>query len=273
MSKKLLAILLTLCICLSVVGCSGSSTTADYDTDSGFGYGSTDSCNHNFEPATCEEPETCSLCGEQNGQALGHSYGDWKTTEKSTCKDFGTKERVCSVCGDSEKESIEKLAHTWKDATCSSAKKCKVCGITEGEPSTHDYPNLDFKCKTCGGKVYASDYKYLAAHDFRSIRLDYGTAVATHADTILYTDGYGSVCLLVEVYYTIGSKRFSDMILHNFTENQRIEDPTDYYDYLSDYYFGATALKYMNLHTTVLEMRLKMLNGEGYTVSADYLNM
>jgi len=81
------------------------------------------------------------------------------------------------------------------------------------------------------------------------------------------------VCLLVEVYYTIGSKRFSDMILHNFTENQRIEDPTDYYDYLSDYYFGATALKYMNLHTTVLEMRLKMLNGEGYTVSADYLNM
>lgn len=111
MSKKILAILLTLCICLSVVGCSGSSTTADYDTDLGFGYGSTESCNHSFEPATCEEPQTCILCGEQNGQALGHSYGDWKTVRQATYESYGKRERSCYLCDKTESESIAKLAH------------------------------------------------------------------------------------------------------------------------------------------------------------------
>lgn len=49
---------------------------------------------HNFNPATCTTPKTCS-CGATEGEANGHS---------------------------------------WKEATYSSPKTCTVCGSTEGNP-------------------------------------------------------------------------------------------------------------------------------------------
>ena len=49
---------------------------------------------HNFNPATCTAPKTCS-CGATEGNANGHS---------------------------------------WKEATYSSPKTCTVCGTTEGNP-------------------------------------------------------------------------------------------------------------------------------------------
>lgn len=40
-------------------------------------------CAHDWEPATCTEPKTCSKCGETFGDALGH------TTYLGTCKRCG----------------------------------------------------------------------------------------------------------------------------------------------------------------------------------------
>ena len=58
---------------------------------------------------------TCSVCGEsysKEGDELGdHSYGDWQTTQESTCTESGSKERVCSVCCETETEEIEALGH------------------------------------------------------------------------------------------------------------------------------------------------------------------
>lgn len=31
---------------------------------------------HQFIDATCEEPKTCTACGKQEGQALGHLWVD-----------------------------------------------------------------------------------------------------------------------------------------------------------------------------------------------------
>lgn len=58
------------------------------------------SCAHNWIPADCTNPKTCSICGEVSGTALGHQ---------------------------------------WSDATYNAPKTCKICGATEGakkEPST-----------------------------------------------------------------------------------------------------------------------------------------
>ena len=41
---------------------------------------------HNWEEATCEEPKTCSICGETEGEALGHTYVD------GVCSECGAKE-------------------------------------------------------------------------------------------------------------------------------------------------------------------------------------
>lgn len=55
--KKLFAYLVLLCVVLGLFGCS---TT----------------CQHNWRPATCTAPETCSICGATEGNALGHRYSE-----------------------------------------------------------------------------------------------------------------------------------------------------------------------------------------------------
>ena len=59
-------------------------------------------CKHEWEDATCEDPETCEKCGETRGET-----GD----------------------------------HKWKDATCKRPKTCKTCGKTKGKPVDHKWQN------------------------------------------------------------------------------------------------------------------------------------
>ena len=54
----------------------------------------------------------CSRCGISGGSitvaipAAGHAYGEWKTVKEPTATQPGTKERVCTVCGDKQTEAI-----------------------------------------------------------------------------------------------------------------------------------------------------------------------
>lgn len=52
-------------------------------------------CAHDWEPATCTEPKTCSKCGETFGDALGH------TVVFGTCKRCGN---TYTLWGDGEFE-------------------------------------------------------------------------------------------------------------------------------------------------------------------------
>ena len=54
---------------------------------------------HSWIDATCTEPKTCALCGETEGEALGHDY--------STSNFFKT--GVCSRCGDKKLSTIAKM--------------------------------------------------------------------------------------------------------------------------------------------------------------------
>ena len=80
---------------------------------------------HSFAAATCTAPETCE-CGEEKGEALGHT---WVDADCDTPK-------TCSVCGATEGEA---LGHTWVDADCDTPKTCSVCAATEGEALGHDF--------------------------------------------------------------------------------------------------------------------------------------
>lgn len=55
---------------------------------------------HDWQPATCTAPKTCSVCQAVEGEANGHS---------------------------------------WVDATCTAPKTCSVCQATEGEALGHDW--------------------------------------------------------------------------------------------------------------------------------------
>lgn len=96
---------------------------------------------HDYLPATCEAPETCSKCGKTQGEALGHTWKDATCTEPQTCE-------VCA------KTQGEALGHSWKDATCTEPKTCKVCGETTGSAKGHTWKDATCTepktCKACG---------------------------------------------------------------------------------------------------------------------------
>ena len=111
-------------------------------------------CKHEWEDATCTEPQTCTKCGKTQGNALGHKYGEEKTLKEPTCTESGVKESVCTVCGEKKTTEIPAKGHKWKlsqvmeEATCSEVGKgkykCYVCGETkyeEIEKLSHKYKN------------------------------------------------------------------------------------------------------------------------------------
>ena len=80
---------------------------------------------------------TCS-CGEKETQTIyasGHAFSAWHTTKEATCTVNGSKERSCA-CGEKETDTIV-ASHAWKDATCTEAKKCSKCGLTDGSALGH----------------------------------------------------------------------------------------------------------------------------------------
>lgn len=77
-------------------------------------------CKHEWLAATCENPKTCELCGETEGEAKGHSMVAATCEEAEHCEN-------CSY------KNGEALGHDWVDATTEAPKTCQTCGATEGE--------------------------------------------------------------------------------------------------------------------------------------------
>ena len=73
--KKITSILLILAMALMLCGCC---------------------LKHDYAPATCTEPETCTKCGKTQGTSLGHTWVE------ATC----TEPKTCSVCGETEGSAI-----------------------------------------------------------------------------------------------------------------------------------------------------------------------
>ncbi|MBR7071008.1 MAG: hypothetical protein IKI29_02470 [Clostridia bacterium] len=77
-----------------------------------------------------------------------HDYMFSDITKEATCGEEGVITYSCS-CGDSYTERIPKsTSHDWESATCTSPKRCKVCGKTEGEARGHTYASKT--CFFCG---------------------------------------------------------------------------------------------------------------------------
>lgn len=52
--------------------------------------------NHNWQPATCETPETCTRCHITHGDALGHEWGRYTVTTPATETNEGVETRTCT---------------------------------------------------------------------------------------------------------------------------------------------------------------------------------
>ena len=122
------------------------------------------------------------------GGCTEHVYGDWTITKEATCKETGSREKVCENCGYKITEEIPAAGHVWeedytvdKEATCaeegSESIHCSVCGeIKEGSSrvigKTQDHKYGEWTvtkeatcteegskekvCEVCGDKVTES---------------------------------------------------------------------------------------------------------------------
>ena len=123
-------------------------------------------CEHEWQDATCVDPQICSLCDEVQGEALDHK---WRA---ATCVD----PKTCRVCGETEGEAT---GHNWADATCVGPKTCSTCGAVDGDALGHnlgewqvqetsyiDGVSVSIKsCIVCGEKVEKKEEPLETLHD------------------------------------------------------------------------------------------------------------
>ena len=85
----------------------------------------------------------CSVCGtvikaQTVIKATGHKYGSWTVTKAATCTEDGSQKRSCTVCGNTETQTIKATGHKasgWMidkqpdiGVKGSKHKECTVCG-------------------------------------------------------------------------------------------------------------------------------------------------
>ena len=94
---------------------------------------------HEWKEADCTTPKTCTVCGETEGEALGHEASEWKIETEASCTREGKRYKECTRCGEKiEEETIAKTEHEWEEATTERPKTCRNCGETEGEKLTEE---------------------------------------------------------------------------------------------------------------------------------------
>ncbi len=82
-------------------------------------------CVHQYTPATCEDPATCSLCGATDGEALGHDFTKNPVVTDPTCTEGGYTLTQCSRCEETEKSNeIDALGHSDENGD----SLCDTCG-------------------------------------------------------------------------------------------------------------------------------------------------
>ena len=130
---------------------------------------------HSWRPASCEEPETCSICGKTRGEALGHNW------QPASCETPET----CSVCGETRGSAP---GHNWVEATCTEPKTCLVCGATEGVALGHDWEPATFTragvCRRCGERQEPIAYEGVP---YTELRVKEGAEAAAANPAIDYS--------------------------------------------------------------------------------------
>ena len=95
--KKLVSLLLIAAMALSLCACGTAPESGEAATEP---ENPCQTNGHDFAAASCLEAQTCKICGETEGEALGHSYGHWQLGNADMS-------HVCKACGESESRELD----------------------------------------------------------------------------------------------------------------------------------------------------------------------
>ena len=138
-----------------------------------FTYG--EALGHDWSDATCTTAKTCKVCKVTEGEALGHSFTVYVSNQDADCVSDGTKTAKCDRCEvkDTVTDKGSALGHDWSDATCTEAKTCKRCKVTEGTALGHSYSETWstgndghwHECTVCGDRTDEGKHDFGTAGD------------------------------------------------------------------------------------------------------------
>ncbi len=77
---------------------------------------------HQWTAATCTAPKTCSVCSATDGNALGHTFGEWSVTTAAGYDTDGEKTQTCSICNAEKTEAIPSILQQLKDLKITATK-------------------------------------------------------------------------------------------------------------------------------------------------------
>ncbi len=126
---------------------------------------SNDPCAHAWQEATCTEARTCSLCGEKEGEPLGHAYMAWRPNGDQTHS------RNCS-----RDESHIETVPCFDGATPQDGQSCDVCGYLYQAAHSHNYDQ----------KTVADAYKAKAATCTKGDAYYYSCACGSAGTDLFY---------------------------------------------------------------------------------------
>ena len=122
------------------------------------------------------------------GSTHTHTYGDWTVTKQATCKEAGSQQRTCSVCGKVETQEIAKLTtHSYK-------------AVQVVPPTTTTQGYTVYKCTVCGAS-YNGDYTNPTSKTTYSIKLN----TASSGDSAKYANSAVSLTFKGSVTKTVNT--------------------------------------------------------------------
>lgn len=156
MKKKLLfvffIVIFVCAFCLTACSLHTHKFSTKWESDS----------TYHWHNATCKHTE-------EVGSKSEHTYGEWEVVTPSTENSFGQKKRICSVCGYSQTEKIDKIPHShtffdewtidesyhWHKAKCEHSNEI-------ADKNAHNF--VDGVCDSCG-YVEKLTYVYVEESD------------------------------------------------------------------------------------------------------------
>ena len=181
---------------------------------------------HNWQDATCTAPKTCTICGDTEGEALGHSY----ITEILAMPTFtatGEQQKVCSACGDTVTELLDKLVakvHQWNIALqddyavnfnlqiSESIESTAKVRLTVGD-ETATYSVSELKKTADGYFRLTANISAVQMNDFITVMVTNGREIGSnttytvrqYCDTILANESYSQYHPLVKEMLNYGA--------------------------------------------------------------------